>query len=111
IDAIPSEIEIPWEELGVKNNRIPIGRLDQPLPTIPLRRLGFTKEKNINIPGFQLRSFDINVNTKLYSSFSGSVEHGNNPYPVEQIELNNGEIKNTSDSIYSSVEKIIEALE
>ncbi|HHE76829.1 MAG TPA: hypothetical protein ENL27_02515 [Candidatus Parcubacteria bacterium] len=110
LDTIPSEITIPWNEAGL-NNRIPVGSLNQPIPKIPLKRLGFSKKININIPGFQLRSFDINVNTKLYSSFGGSVEHGNNPYPVRQIELNNGEIKNISDSIYSSVEKIIEALE
>ena len=106
---ISRNITIPWP---ANLRRIPLSRpIDYQLPTIPLGDLSYTKTKTFNLPGFQTPSFSFDIDfTGLYPGYSGESPSGGNPYPMNAINVNMGEIVNINQNIINSSNEIYDIL-
>ena len=93
LSRIPTEIKLPWpDELKEEANKV--YEVSYKLPSIPLDRLSYTKKVEIKIPGFQLPSLKIVLDTLgKYPSCEGTGPSGGNPYPIDKINANMGKIK------------------
>lgn len=107
---IPLEFPIPWPE-GLK--KIKLSKpISYQLPPIPLDNLSYTKEIELKVPGFQLPSLEFSVDfLGNYPGCEGQSPSGGNPYPIEKININLGEIIGLNENINGFSEKINQILE
>lgn len=101
---VPQTIPINWPE-SLKKIAL-IKSLGYDLPTIPLNKLSYEKEIPIKLPGFQKRSFDLDLGS-LGECFSQTAS-GGNPYSLflNQIQDNIKKINNTKEGIDKSFQEI-----
>lgn len=109
LSRIARNITIPWP---ANLRRIPLTRpINYQLPSIPLGNLNYTKTKRFDLPGFQVPSFTFDIDLSgLYPGYEGSSPSGGNPYPMNAINVNMGEIANTNQIIANNSNEIYDIL-
>jgi len=109
LNRIPTQVPIPWPaELKEIKLSQPIG---YQLPDIPLDDLSYKKEIPLKLPGFQYPSLQFSLDILgNYPSCQGKTPSGANPYPVDRINVNLGEIINLNQQINNTIESISQVL-
>ncbi|MBU2545332.1 hypothetical protein KKC65_02670 [Patescibacteria group bacterium] len=109
LSKIARRIDIPWTE---DLKKIPLTNpIDYQLPSIPLGDMSYTKQKRFDLPGFQMPSLDADLDLSgLYPGYESVPPSGGNPYPMDDIRVNIGEIGNTNQSIINSSNEILDVL-
>lgn len=109
LSKIPKEIKIPWPE-KLKTIKLPKS-LTYQLPPIPLEDLNYKKEIPLKVPGFQFPSYNFSIDfLGNYPSCEGQDPSGGNPYPIDRINVNLGEILNLNQEINQARESINQVL-
>jgi len=106
---IANRIDIPWPE---NLKKIPLTNpINYQLPSIPLGDLSYSKQKRFDLPGFQTPSFDFDLDLSgLYPGYESVPPSGGNPYPMDDIRVNIGEIVNINQNITNSSNEILNIL-
>ena len=110
LKKIPAEIPINWPE-EVKNFILK-KPIKEKLGVIPLEELSYVRDKEIPLPGLQKSSLEFSITgLNNYPACESLPPSGGNPYPMETIRVNLGEILNLSRRIDNTAREINDILQ